>query len=198
MTSRQTERVERWYDGVFVKQAHHDFLAVLRGKGRYAKDDVAGLALDREPAVLRPSFVGDVHAGQDFHPAGEGGIHPLGQMRDGGQQAIEPVANRDVIVARFDVHVARVALSGGACEQVDEVHHRHRATEMLQCRDRIIGVVRGGEGGGGGAGREAENFFSRVEDTPGGRRGIHLCSWLSSLSAHAGACRPVQIFRVSA
>ena len=45
---RQTERVER-DDGVFVKKTHHDFLAVLSGKSRHAKDDVAGLALDREP-----------------------------------------------------------------------------------------------------------------------------------------------------
>ena len=74
---RQAQRVERRHDGVLVKQTHHHFFAVLRGKRRHPEDDVAGLALDREPAVLRPPLVRDVHAGQDFHPAREGGIHPF-------------------------------------------------------------------------------------------------------------------------
>ena len=76
------------------------------------------------------------------------------------------------IVARLDVHIARMALRGGDREQVDEIDDRHRAAELLQRRQRIPVGRRGQRGGG--AGREAQNSFSLVEHSPAGRCGVHL------------------------
>src|SRR4029077_10659321 len=107
-----------------------------------------------------------------FYPARQGGIHPFWQVGDGGQQAVEPVAHRNVIVARLDVDIARVALRRGDGEQVDEIDDRDRTAELLQRRHRIAVGRRGQRGGG--AGREAQTGFSLIENGTAGRCGVHL------------------------
>ena len=107
-----------------VEEAHHDPLAVRGGHGREADVDVLAGDLDADAAVLREPLLGDVEAAHDLDAARDRRLEPLRGADHLAQHAVDPVADRDVLLLRVDVDVARALLHRAEHERVHEPDDR--------------------------------------------------------------------------
>ena len=108
-----------------VEDSHDQLLAGLRARGRHAEVQVAALELGAERAVLRLPLLGDVHRREDLedvdHGVAGGPVERLGGVED----AVDPVADRELLGGRLEVDVGRPA-EHGVVDQLLGGHERPR------------------------------------------------------------------------
>ena len=113
-----------------VEDSHDQLLARLRARGGDAELELAALELGAERAVLRLALLGDVHRREHLedvdHGVAGGPVERLGGVED----AVDPVADRELLGGRLEVDVGRAAEHG----VVDQLLGRH-------VRPRLLGLA---------------------------------------------------------
>ena len=103
----EADLVELSDGGGVVEDSHDHLLARLRARGGDAEVDVAGFELGAEGAVLGLALLGDVHRREDLEDVQDrvagGPVERLGGVED----AVDPVADRELFGGRFEVDVGR-------------------------------------------------------------------------------------------
>ena len=103
-----------------VEKPHDALLTPDGGDGGHPDVDLFPVDLRAQLAVLRPTSFDDVHAGHDLDAADQADSHGGGECQDLLECAVDPVANPDSELGRFDVDVGR-AVTHGLGE--DAAHH---------------------------------------------------------------------------
>ena len=92
-----------------VEHADHDLLAVRRGKRRDAQVDRDAVDRDARAAILRTQPIGDVEARENLDARHERGATRARQRSREREHAVDAMADRDALLFRLDVDVARAA-----------------------------------------------------------------------------------------
>ncbi len=75
------------------------------------------------PVLRHPPF-GNIQARENFHPGRDSGSERQWRIRDLMQHAVEPVADPQFPLIRFDMNVRGLLTNGIHQDLVDEAHHR--------------------------------------------------------------------------
>ena len=137
------DAVEAEHHGGLVEQADGDALAVRGGHGGDAHVDLLAGDLAANTTVLRQALLGDVEAGHDLDAGDDAGEVRLGGALDLVEDAVDAVADGDLLVAGLDVDVAGLLLGGVEDEAVDEADDRGVLGRGVQDVLVLLGVLLG-------------------------------------------------------
>jgi hypothetical protein len=98
--------------------------ALKHGRSRDAEVARAGLTRDREAAVLRPAFVGDVEAGHDLEPREQLQVQLDRDLAPDLEPPVDAHADHDLVALRLDVDVARALLERDLEALINHVLYR--------------------------------------------------------------------------
>ena len=113
----------------------NDLLAIDRGQGTDAEVD--GLVLDAQgdAAVLRLAPFGDVHVGHDLDARQDAGLDVAGQLLLLQQNAVDTVADAQVVLLRFHVDIRRALDDGLRDDGVDQPDDGRILAHLAQLLD---------------------------------------------------------------
>jgi hypothetical protein len=142
ITRVEAEILHRGERLVFLEQPDHTLLAVDGGQGRDAV--VAGLALeaDRDVSVLRLAALRDVHIGHDLHARDHRPVQPTRRREQRVEHAVDPEANPQIRLVRFDVDVARSPVNRLHEQEVAKRDDRRLLARDLEVVDDVFVGVR--------------------------------------------------------
>jgi hypothetical protein len=138
------------------QEADDDLLAVQRRQGGDACLDHHAVDGELRAAVLRTPALGDVEAGHDLDAADGGGRRVARDGHDVAQQAVDAVADAQLVGLRLDVDVGGAGADGVGEHHVDEPDDRRRldalrrdlldlalaGVDALEHRRHVGGVLR--------------------------------------------------------
>ena len=111
-----------------VEETKHDLLAEERRQTRDAEVDVAHLAAvleaDLDAAVLRQPLLGDVQLGHDLDARGDRVAELHRRLHDVVENAVDAVADAQLLLVGLDVDVARALLNRRHQDDVDQLDDR--------------------------------------------------------------------------
>lgn len=109
-------------ESLLAEQAEADAFAIDRGNGRDADIDGLPAELEGEPAILGQAPFGNIEVGHDFEAGNDRGLEELelGWDRDFPKDAIDAVADLEIVFQWFDVNVGGAFVECFADELVDE------------------------------------------------------------------------------
>ena len=107
-----------------VEEPHDALLAPDRGDGGHADVDLFAVDLRAQLAVLRSAALDDVHSGHDLDPADQADAHGGGECQDLFERTVDPVADPDPQLGRFDVDVGCPVAHGLGEDAADDLHDR--------------------------------------------------------------------------
>ena len=113
-------------EALLAEEAEADIFAVdARDRGHADIDRLAG-DLEGDAAVLRSAALGNVEAGHDFQAGDHGILEHFDPLRNGGlvEDAVDAVADAEVVAERFEVDVGRALVEALAEDLVHELHDR--------------------------------------------------------------------------
>ncbi len=117
----QTKITEAAHQHLGVKDAHHQLLAKRRGQRRQTQLHLATAGHPGFQApVLRPAFFREVHAPENFQPAGHGHRNSGRQVVDVVQHTIDPEPHIGLLAARLDMDIAGALLERVLQQPVDD------------------------------------------------------------------------------
>ena len=93
--------------------------------GRYhthAQVEFLSGRFDFDPAVLRPTTLGNVDSGKDLHTGNKRSQHPPGRAIPFDQTPIDAIANANPFFERFDVNVGRAELHRFSNHELNQAH----------------------------------------------------------------------------
>jgi hypothetical protein len=135
---RHPDLLDRRHALAVIEDAHHHFLAKERPQSGHAEVDFGAVLGGRaQPAVLRQPLLGDVHTRHDLQARDQSLMHPLRQVHDLLEQAVEAMPDEDTLFHRLDVDVARLALDRALDDEIDQVDDWRRLAAFLQPGDRF-------------------------------------------------------------
>ena len=107
---------------------------------RHAQVDLLAVHAQPNAAVLRQPSFGDVEVGHDLDPRNDGSRQAARRRFDFVQHAVDPVADDEPVLERFDMDVGCARLERVGDDERDEPDHRRLGCEVLQVLD--VGVER--------------------------------------------------------
>ena len=125
-----------------VEDSHDQLLARLRARGGHAEIEVAALKLGAERAVLRLALLGDVHRREDLEDVDHGVAGRPVERLGGVQDAVDPIAHRELLGGRLEVDVGRPA-QHGVVDQLLGGHVRPRFLGLPHPRRIFLGRALG-------------------------------------------------------
>ena len=134
---RRSEVVE--IAGGAVEQAHDDAFAVERRERGDAEVDFAADGLDFDAAVLRQAAFGDVELRHQLDAGDDGGLHFARRRFLRVQDAVDAVADAELLFERLDVDVAGALLDGLGDHGVDEPDDGRLAGHVAQVFEIFVG-----------------------------------------------------------
>ena len=136
-----TQLLEREEHVRLVQETHDDALAEEHRDDAHAHVHLTAAHLELDAAVLRDAALGDVEVGEDLDAADDRGLEPVHLGRHGGllQDAVDPVADRDLVLVRFDVDVRGPLvdrLDDDLVDQLDDARLLGHLEQVLAALDR--------------------------------------------------------------
>src|SRR5690606_18737100 len=113
---------QREEDAIFVEHAHDDPLAEKHGDDAHAQIHLPAADRELDPAVLRQPLLRDIHVREDLDAAEDRGLESadLGRQLRGLEDAVDAIANGELVLVRLDVDVARALVDRLDDDLVDE------------------------------------------------------------------------------
>ena len=107
----------------------------------------AAAAFERDPPVLRLAPLGDVELREHLEAGRHAGGQPLRNVVGNVEDAVDPVADDEIVLLRLDVDVARPVLGGLEDHRVDEADERRvgDAVVGLEVVDVLLVFLRAGD-----------------------------------------------------
>ncbi len=141
---REAQRRQVQQRRLRLEQTDHDLLAVHRRKRRNTHGAPAHVRARIDPPVAGQVALVDRDPRQHLHPGDQARLVFSRQRRDMVQQAVQPEPDREPVVPRFQVDVARALRRGFPQQQVDRIAHarvaRHQgAGHLLFERKAFVG-----------------------------------------------------------
>jgi len=127
--------------GLLVQQSQHDALAVTGRHGRDAHVDRTACDTQRDTAVLRQSFLGDVEARHDLDARDDEWRHRALGLQHFAQDAVHAEADHEPVLVGLDVDVGGVFLDGLREQRVDQADDGRLVLAFQQVR-RLGNVLR--------------------------------------------------------
>ena len=122
--------------GFLVEQAQHRAFAVAGGQG--GDPHIDGLAADaqRDAAVLRQAFLGDVELCHDLDARDQRGMDRLLRLHHVAQTAVDAKAHHRVLFERFDMDIRCSFAQCLGQQRIDHADHRRIIGRFEQVFDR--------------------------------------------------------------
>ena len=124
-----------------VQETHHDAFAEEHRDDAHADVHLPAADLELDAAVLRDAAFGDVEVREDLDAADDRGLEPVHLRRHGGflQHAVDPVADRDLVLVGFDVDVRGPLadrLDDDLVDELDDARLLRHLEQVLAAFDR--------------------------------------------------------------
>src|SRR5664280_709426 len=132
----EESKVLEWHHGsALVQDTHNDLLAIDGGQG--ADAEVDGLVLDAQgdAAILRLAPLGDIHVGHDLDAGEHAGLDIARQCLLFLQDAVDTVADTQVILLWLHVDIRRALDDGLSDDRVDQSDDGRVLTHLAQLLD---------------------------------------------------------------
>ena len=124
VTFGEPELADTDFDVVFVQQSHHTGLAMVGGDNANSQIELFVANGDLDSPIGGASFLGYVDLGEDLDACDDGREHSAWGVFSLHTNAINPVADSNTVLERFDMDVAGPELDRFLDHQIDQPDDR--------------------------------------------------------------------------